>query len=477
MTPRLRPYQLQDADAIEAALAQVQAVLYVAPTGSGKTTIYQELTRREVERGGSVVILADREELVRQAHDRIGGTVIMGSYKPTPEVQRPYSPGVTIASVATLARRSEGPDATLAFCDEAHLYAAASFRRVVDAYRSSGTRLVGGPATPARLDGQGLGMLFDTTVQGPTAEWLIANHYLVPVDHRAPTGPWWDRVRLKGGDFDSAELELASAPVLKEVAARWAALDGISRPTLVFASTKQHAAKLADEFSRLLSLHGLPPAEIVTDDTPAAVRRSVRDRIESGVLRVVVTVGVLGTGFDAPSVSCIVMARPTLSWALYLQQGGRGLRTSPGKQDLLLIDCAGNSLRHGLLTKPFAVNLSGRTKKHRRAVAGLTTCRKCWRIYEWICEVCPKCGAPRPAGAVRKVREVDGQLVELTGAEQFAAQATSQQATHKLTAWMREATEKQWKPGAPFVRFSKFFHRPPTKQEVKEACEFLRQSR
>ena len=171
------------------------------------------------------------------------------------------------------------------------------------------------------------------------------------------------------------------------------------------------------------------------------------------------------------------MARPTLSWALYLQQGGRGLRTAPEKSNLLLIDCAGNTLRHGLLTKPFAVNLSGPTKKHRRATAGLTTCRKCWRIYEWTEPFCPKCGAPRPASAVRRVREGDGQLVELTGAEQFAERATSQQATHKLAAWMREATEKRWKPGAPFVRFSKFFHRPPTKQEVKEACESLRQSR
>lgn len=475
MTPRLRPYQLQDADAIEAALAQVQAVLYVAPTGSGKTTIYQELTRREILRDGTVVILADREELVRQAHDRIGGTVIMGSYRPSPDA--PKNPGVTIASVATLARRSEGPDATLVIPDESHLFMAASFRRVLDAYRGTRAKIVGGTATPARLDGQGLGMLFDTTVQGPSAEELISLGWLVPVDHRAPTGRWWDKVRLSKGDFDSAELELASNPVLKEVAARWAALDGVSRPTLVFAATVPHAHKLAAEFSRLLALHGLPPAEVVVGTTPTAERRSVRDRIEVGALRVVVTVGVLGTGFDAPSISCIVMARPTLSWALYLQQGGRGLRTANGKTDLLLIDCAGNSLRHGLLTKPFAVSLDGPAKKHRRATAGLTTCRKCWRIYEWTCEICPQCGAPRPAGAVRKVREVDGQLVELTGAEQFAARATSQQATHKLAAWMREATEKRWRPGAPFVRFSKFFHRPPTKQEVKEACESLRQSR
>lgn len=463
----LRPYQQDLVSRVEASTSR--SVLMVAPTGSGKTTVYEALAHRETARGGRVVILADREELVRQAHDRIGGTVIMGSYRATPDVQRPDSPGVTIASVATLARRSEAPDATLVFCDEAHLYAAASFRRVAEAYRNSGARVVGGTATPARLDGQGLGILFDEVVQGPSAEDLIRDGWLVPVDHRAPTGPWWDQVRLSGWDFDAQELEQASSAVLKDVAARWASLDGILRPTLVFAATKAHAAKLADEFSALLFLHGLPPAEVVTDDTKPAVRRSVRDRIEAGALRVVVTVGVLGTGFDAPSVSCIVMARPTLSWALYLQQGGRGLRTAPGKTDLLLVDCAGNSLRHGLLTKPFAVSLDGLTRKHRRAVAGLTTCRKCFRVYDWTEPQCPGCGAAKPRGAERKVREVDGQLVELTGAQQWAERAAAGQQVRKLAAWMRDAAERGWKPGAPMARFRGTFHRWPSRQEIEEA--------
>ena len=469
----LRPYQLDLVSRVEASTSP--SVLLVLGTGAGKTRIAEELTARAVARGGRVVFLADREELVRQAHDRIGGAVIMGSYRPTPDVQRPDSPGVTIASVATLARRSEAPDATLVFADEAHLYAAASFRRVLSAYRDSGARVVGLTATPARLDGQGLGSLFDAVVQGPSSEELIALGYLVPVDHRAPSGPWWDAVRLAGGDFAAEELEQASSAVLKDIAARWASLGGILRPTLVFAATKAHARKLADEFSSLLFLHGLPPAEVVTDDTKPAVRRSVRDRIEAGALRVVVTVGVLGTGFDAPSISCICMARPTLSWALYLQQGGRGLRTAPGKTDLLLVDCAGNSLRHGLITKPFAVNLDGLTRKHRRAVAGLTTCRRCFRVYEWTLPACPGCGAAKPRGAERKVREVDGQLVELTGAQQWAERAAAGAQVRKLAAWMREGQERNWKPGAPMARFKGTFHRWPSRQEIEEARKAVNQ--
>jgi superfamily II DNA or RNA helicase len=473
VTRRLYDFQLHDADAIEAALRSYQSVLYCLPTGGGKTTVADELTRRETERGGSVLFLADRQELVRQAHDRIGGRVVMGSYRPTPDADRPDNPRVTIASVATLARRTEGPDATLVFADEAHLYAASSFSRVLSAYRDSGARVVGLTATPARLDGQGLGTLFDTVVQGPSAETLIANHYLSPVVHKAPTGAWWESVRLASGDFDTQGLEAAGGAVLKDISARWAALGGILRPTLVFAPTKQYAHRLADEFSMLLFLHGLPPAEVITDDTPAAVRRSVRDRIQSGALRVAITVGVLGTGFDAPAVSCIVMARPTLSWSLYLQQGGRGMRTWPGKENLLLIDCAGNSLRHGYLTKPFAVDLDGVRRKHRRATAALTTCRKCWRVYEWTLSACPECSEPKPRGAERRVREVDGELVELTGAEIWAERAKTDDKVRKLAAWIREGQERRWDQKAPLMRFKGLFHRWPRSVEISQARKLL----
>ena len=458
----LRPYQADLVSRVEDSTAQ--SSLVVLTTGGGKTAIAEALTARETARGGRVVFLADRQELIRQAHDRIGGTVIMGS------LGRHNSPSaVTIASVATLARRSDAPDATLVFADEAHLYAAESFRRVLGAYRDSGARVVGLTATPARLDGQGLGMLFDEVIQGPPAEDLIRDGWLVPVDHRAPTGEWWDAVKLSGGDFDTTSLEAASSAVLRDVAARWLELGGAERPTLVFAVNKQHARKLAAEFDAHLFLRGLPVSETVTDDTLTPVRRSVRDRIQSGDLRVVITVGVLGTGFDAPAVSCNVMARPTLSWALYLQQGGRGLRTAQGKRDLLLIDCAGNSLRHGLLTRPFSVSLDGVRRLHRRAVAGLTTCRKCFRIYEWTEPQCPGCGAARPRGAVRRVQEVDGQLVELTGAQQWAERTTTDQQVRKLAAWIRDGAARGWKPGAPMARFKGTFHRWPSRQEIEEA--------
>ena len=188
------------------------------------------------------------------------------------------------------------------------------------------------------------------------------------------------------------------------------------------------------------------------------------------------TVGVLGTGFDAPAISCIVDARPTLSWALHLQHGGRGLRPSPetGKRDLLLLDAAGNSLRHGLITRPFAVSLDGVTRAHRRAVAGLTTCRRCFRVYESTETQCPGCGAARPRVAQRTVKTVDGQLLEMTPAQQWAERAAAGQQVRKLAAWIREGEQKGWKPAAPMARFKGTFSRWPSREEIEHARKAAR---
>jgi len=452
----LRPYQSSLVARVEAATAR--RILVCLPTGGGKTAVAEALTAAELERGGRVVFIVDREELASQAQSRLGGGRLMGRYSADD------SDRIVTAGVATLARRGVRPDASLVIVDEAHCYLAESYRRVVDSYRDSGARIVGLTATPARLDGQGLGELFDEVVEGPSMQALIEQGYLVPVRTFAPTGPWWERVGVRAGDFRADELGDAATAVLRDVVGAWRTAGGTHRLTLAFACTKRHAADLARRFW----VDGPVAAEVVTDDTPPAERAALKSRLEDGSVQVVVNVGILGVGWDFPAVSCIVMARPTLSWGLYLQQAGRGTRPAPGKTDLLLVDCAGNALRHGLVTRPFPVSLDGLARKHRRAVAGLSTCRQCFRVYEPSEPSCPGCGAARPHQE-RKLRTVDGQLVEMTGAEVFAERASQSQQVRLLAKWMREASEKGWKPGAPLARYRGLWKRWPSGQEIQEA--------
>ena len=65
------------------------------------------------------------------------------------------------------------------------------------------------------------------------------------------------------------------------------------------------------------------------------------------MVRCLVSVNVLTTGFDAPRVDLLAMLRPTLSTGLYVQIVGRGTRKADGKVNCLILDFAGNCRRHG----------------------------------------------------------------------------------------------------------------------------------
>src|SRR4029077_7391085 len=90
-------------------------------------------------------------------------------------------------------------------------------------------------------------------------------------------------------------------------------------------------------------------AEYMDGATPREERKAIFSRFRSGETRIICNVGVLTTGIDL-DVRCIIDAKPTKSRILFVQTIGRGLRTAPGKDKLLILDHAGNHLRLGLVT-------------------------------------------------------------------------------------------------------------------------------
>jgi superfamily II DNA or RNA helicase len=91
-------------------------------------------------------------------------------------------------------------------------------------------------------------------------------------------------------------------------------------------------------------------AKAVDGETPSDERRRILEGHKAGEYQFLCNVGVLTEGYDDPAVSCIGMARPTKSRALYAQMAGRGFRICPGKDKLLLLDFVGNTGRHRLIT-------------------------------------------------------------------------------------------------------------------------------
>lgn len=91
----------------------------------------------------------------------------------------------------------------------------------------------------------------------------------------------------------------------------------------------------------------IPGTAIVSGETPKKERERVLEAFKAGEIPVVANVGVLTTGFDYPELDTIVMARPTMSLALWYQIVGRAIRPHPSKKAGWIVDLCGNIKRFG----------------------------------------------------------------------------------------------------------------------------------
>ena len=156
----------------------------------------------------------------------------------------------------------------------------------------------------------------------------------------------------------------------------------------------------------------------VSAKTPDAVRAGAIQKFRAGEIMQLVNVDLFGEGFDVPAVEVVSMARPTMSYGLFVQQFGRALRTAPGKSHGIILDHVGNVQRHGLPDAPrqwslYNENYGKRGKRDDDGVIPVTSCPECFAAYERVHNACPHCGhVPEPAG--RSLPEqLDGDLIEL----------------------------------------------------------------
>ena len=182
--PRLRDYQDRDVAAIRAAFARWARVIYVAPTGSGKTVCFAYITSHAAAKGNATVVVTHRAEIADQisaALDAFG--VPHGRIQPG----YPETPGITVqvAMVVSLGRRiARLPEPALLVPDECHHVVAGSWQLITSQWTSA--KVLGVTATPERLDGRGLREAFDTMVIGPSVRELAERGYLAPFKYLAP---------------------------------------------------------------------------------------------------------------------------------------------------------------------------------------------------------------------------------------------------------------------------------------------------
>ena len=343
---KLRPYQEEARQAIRAEWTSGhRKTLAVLPTGVGKTVIFGAVAKDSVDEGKRVLILAHRGELLEQASDKLMDafgipTVLekaesssLGSFVP-----------VAVGSVQSLCqekRLAQFPHDyyQTIIIDEAHHALSGSYQNVLNHFDNA--KVLGMTATPDRGDMKNLGEYFDSRAYEYTMSQAVREGYLCPVKAQmVPLELDISDVGMSNGDFASGEIGNALEPYLDRIA-REMLLYCKGRKTVVFLPLIATSQK----FCAILRGYGFRAAEV---NGNSGDRKQILEDFDAGKYEVLCNSMLLTEGWDSPSVDCVIVLRPTKVRGLYQQMVGRGMRLSPGKKDLLLLDFLWLTERHDL---------------------------------------------------------------------------------------------------------------------------------
>ncbi len=378
-------------------------VLVHMPTGSGKTRTMLESVCdyfRNSNKGKVVVWLAHSEELCDQAvssfislweklgSENAGVMKLWGGRSPeTTEIDRPYFVVASFQTATNIVSTQDDErfklfssirrNCGLLIVDEAHQSIAPTYKDAVDLLSSSGTKIVGLTATPGRhhvnqdpqqtiklsefYDNNKINIVSDDGDElNDPINYLTNKGILAKVNRfRVDSGA---SIRLTEKELVSLQKRLDipddvliklgrdinRTGVIVKHAMKLSKEYGF--PTIIFAPSVENAV----DISIMLSLNKVE-SKAITSETPRDERRETIRDFKSGALKVIVNFGVLTTGFDAPNIKAVIIARPTTSVVLYSQMIGRGLRgpSMGGESECYLIDIEDNILNMPVASNAF----------------------------------------------------------------------------------------------------------------------------
>lgn len=346
----LRDYQQEHKQNIYNAFAQHDSVMLQMPTGTGKTRLFVSLIHDLIRFGKEhntrvgVLILVHRIELIEQIHEVLSlkyhlphGFILSGEKE---DAENP----IQLASVQTLSRRLDdwrSHTFDLIIVDEAHHVTSDSYRTIIDQFPDA--KMLGVTATPVRLNGKGFTDIFETLITSPSVKEFIDRGYLSSYLYFSVGRSSYIQTQIDGirkyshGDYAESELERIcdTSRIRAEVVKTYTDFaDG--KKGIVYTINKLHNKNLCQQF-----LEKGISAVAIDSDTPTCERKESIEKFRRGEIKVICNVNLFSEGFDCPDIEFIQLARPTKSLALYLQQVGRGLRTSENKDNTIFLDNVG----------------------------------------------------------------------------------------------------------------------------------------
>ena len=326
--------------------------LLVLPTGAGKSIVIAKIVEQIKE---PVIILQPSKELLEQNYSKfinVGGKAsIYSASAGVKEIGH-----VTFATIGSIKKeivKLKTLGKVKVIIDEAHI-GVKSGSQLRDFLKSLGVNnTLGLTATPfvlqSSMNGAELkmltkikGKLFTTIAYFHQINTMLSDNHWTPIEYRViEQDDEFLKVNSSGSDYteDSMrkfyEVNDLNSQIIDNVNYR---LSEGSKSILVFVPTIEEA------FSLSLKIQG---SEAVSSLTPKKERDRIIEGFKNREIHVVINVGILTTGFDYPELDTIILARSTMSFALYYQMIGRGVRIHDDKEKTVVIDLSENYNRFG----------------------------------------------------------------------------------------------------------------------------------
>lgn len=390
-------------------------ILYWLQTGGGKGLVMANLTQSARAKGKKVLTVMRRRELIFQTDKNyrkyygLKGSIIMGSEKGFD----PNNP-IQICSIDTIRARLNKLEFLKSFdliiIDECHDTTSPSYQKL---FEFLGDKIfIGFTATPFRVGKKSLDF-WETYVKPIEAHELRDQGYLVPARVFAPKKMDLTGIqKLSTGDYNNKQLfDMASdTKIVGDIVETWKKYG--RGATVLFAVNIAHSKLMAHAF-REAGIRSMHIDQKHSSDERANAIKDLRD----GMISVLCNVNIFSTGIDVPELKTLILARPTTSEILYIQQCGRGLRTYLGKEYCIILDHAGNSIdRFGLPydVRDAAVDSKDQPKKEidTEPTVQSRQCRHCFAILPGGFSVCPYCDASLKTE--REIKIESGELTEIS---------------------------------------------------------------
>lgn len=285
--------------------------------------------------------------------------------------QKDYREDYLFSTVQTLSRKhiysQFAPDHfDWIIIDEVHRAAADSYQQIFDYFKPK--FWLGMSATPQRTDGKSIYELFDHNVacqitlkEALEEDLLCPFHYYALDDVNVS-----DQTALDPKDFNRLVEDERIRHILRE--ADYYGWSGPRRKGLMFVSTLKEAealsAKLNEKGLRTMALSGANSQE----ERERAIERLVQDEDDETALDYLITVDIFNEGVDIPEINQVILLRPTQSAIVFVQQLGRGLRKSPGKEFVTVLDFIGLYQNNFMIPQALSESRSGNKDTLRRFV-------------------------------------------------------------------------------------------------------------